>query len=429
MSEVHAEPAQSPARRMAWMTLLVLTGLNLLNYLDRYVLSALVTELEHAPADGGLGLTSTEAGWLYSGFIIVYMCASPIFGALADRYSRGRLLGFGVALWSVATAAGALAGGFGTLLLSRVWTGVGEAAYATVAPSVLADHFDEKKRSRALAVFNSAIPIGAALGFVTAGLVLQYAGWREALLVAGAPGLILALVFVWLPEPRRGAADAPRKGAVRSAPDFRKSLGILRRPPFLLCSLGYAAQTAGFGALGFWAPSYLELGKGMSNSQATTTFGLLIVTTGFIGSIGGGCLGDWWRARNPNGLVLTCIWSTLLAIPGILLSILAHDPFLVWAGLALGSVALVASVGPVNSQLVNLLDARERATGMALAILVLHLFGDVPSVPFVGWLEDHASFDIAFGFIPLVLLLAAGLWGLALRAGGNPGSVQTPVHQ
>lgn len=414
---------------MALATLLVLTGINLFNYLDRFVLSALVTELEHSPADGGLGLTSTEAGWLYSGFIIVYMCASPVFGALADRFSRARLLGFGVALWSIATAAGALAGGFGTLLLSRIWTGVGEAAYATVAPSVLADHFSEKQRSRALAVFNSAIPVGAALGFVTAGIVLKYAGWREALLVAGGPGLLLALAFIWLPEPRRGAADAPHANAPKRAPDLRHSLGILSRPAFLLCSLGYAAQTAGFGALGFWAPTYLEKAKGMSNSEATTTFGLVIVTTGFIGSIGGGWIGDWWRARHRNGLLLTCISTTLLAIPGVVLCILAHEALLVWAGLALGSLALVASVGPVNSQLVNLLDARERATGMALAILVLHLLGDVPSVPLVGWLEDHTSFDIAFGFIPLTLLVAAGLWSVALRVGASPASAVSPAHR
>ena len=183
--------------------LVVLTLLNLLNYLDRFVLASLVESLKASE----LHLSDKQLGALATGFILVYMLTSPIFGTLGDRKQRPRLLAIGVGIWSLATALGGFARSFAGLFTARASVGVGEAAYGTIAPAMLADHFPIERRGRIFAIFFAAIPIGSAAGYVLGGLADQKFGWRSAFFIAGAPGLVLALLCLLLPDPPRGAQD------------------------------------------------------------------------------------------------------------------------------------------------------------------------------------------------------------------------------
>jgi MFS family permease len=397
------------------VTLAALTSINLFNYVDRFVLSALFTDLEKPVVDGGLALTKAQQGELYSAFIIVYALTSPIFGVVGDRWKRMWLIGGAVALWSVATAAGGFAIGMASLLVARACTGVGEAAYASIAPSVISDLVPRASRGRALAIFNAAIPIGAALGFMLGGLMVVDYGWRTALMVAGVPGMVLAFWVFFLKEPARGALDPEQ-------PTQRESLRVvarnLTRKQFVLPVLGYVAQTAGFGALAIWAPSYLEQAKGISPEAATTTFGAVIVVTGLLGTIAGGWLGDRWLRRDRRALLWTCAFSSVLAVPCVALVPFVDAGALMWTLVALGSFFLVMSVGPINAQIVNVLRPTERATGIAVSTTLIHLLGDVPSVPFIGWLADEftptlgaaPAFDRAFLVIPLCIAAGAVIW-------------------
>src|SRR5436309_5665444 len=135
-----------PARVARW-GLIVLTLVNLFNYLDRFVVSSLVESLKRSE----LHLSDVQLGALATGFIVVYMLTSPIFGALGDRRGRPRLIAAGVAVWSLATALGGLARGFVTLFVARSTVGVGEAAYGTVSPAMLADYFPIERRGRVFA--------------------------------------------------------------------------------------------------------------------------------------------------------------------------------------------------------------------------------------------------------------------------------------
>src|SRR5262249_25855223 len=182
----------------------ILTFINLFNYLDRYVVASLVESLRKSE----LSLTDAQAGFLVTGFVIVYMLTSPLFGTLGDRRARPRLLAFGVGIWSLATALGGFARSFAGLFAARAAVGVGEAAYGTIAPALLAASFPLEKRRRGLAIFFAAIPIGSAAGYVLGGLIDQRYGWRNAFFVAGTPGLVLALLCLGLKDPPRGAEDA-----------------------------------------------------------------------------------------------------------------------------------------------------------------------------------------------------------------------------
>src|SRR5712664_1136941 len=194
--------------------LAILAFINLFSYLDRYVLAGVLESLKHSD----LGLSDANLGSLMSGFLIVYTLLAPVFGALGDRRSRPRLIAIGVACWSFATALSGFAGSYLALLAARASVGVGEAAYVTIAPSLLSDYFPVRQRGRVMAIFFCAIPVGSALGYVVGGLVDKHYGWRAAFFVAGTPGLLLAALCLLLRDPPRGVqdTDAARPGAGQS---------------------------------------------------------------------------------------------------------------------------------------------------------------------------------------------------------------------
>src|SRR5271154_7159298 len=184
--------------------LAILAFINLFSYLDRYVVSGVLESLKHSD----LGLSDTNLGSLMSGFLVVYTLLAPVFGALGDRGSRPRLIAIGVACWSFATALSGFAVNFLTLFAARACVGIGEAAYVTIAPSLLSDFFPIRLRGRVMAIFFCAIPVGSALGYVVGGLVDKSYGWRAAFFVAGVPGLVLAALCLFLRDPPRGSQDA-----------------------------------------------------------------------------------------------------------------------------------------------------------------------------------------------------------------------------
>ncbi|MGH9366466.1 MAG: MFS transporter, partial [Thermoanaerobaculia bacterium] len=192
--------------RAARLGLVVLTLLNLFNYLDRFVISALVESLKRSE----LALSDTQLGSLASAFLLVYMLASPPFGVLGDRGPRPRLLALGVGIWSLATALGGFARSFAGLFAARAAVGVGEAAYGSIAPALLSDYFPARLRGRVFAIFFAAIPVGSAAGYILGGLADQRFGWRAAFWIAGLPGLLLALLCLALPEVGRGRGQESR---------------------------------------------------------------------------------------------------------------------------------------------------------------------------------------------------------------------------
>src|SRR5215472_2927360 len=164
-------------RRAAYYGLVVVTLLNFLNYIDRYILAAVLPRMQSE-----LSLTNTQAGLLATAFLFAYFITSPIFGALGDRLSRTRLMAVRVSAWSVATAATGIMWGFVQLMIARSCVEVGEAAYATISPALLSDYFPRSQRGRAFAIFYVAIPVGAASGYLLGGVGRASVGLARGLL-------------------------------------------------------------------------------------------------------------------------------------------------------------------------------------------------------------------------------------------------------
>src|SRR5277367_6103802 len=317
------DPTQKSWLHSAGFGLAVLSFVNLFSYLDRYVLSALIESLKHSD----LALSDTNLGFLMPAFLVVYTLTAPVFGALGDRRSRPRLIALGVACWSFATALSGFAVNYLTLFAARAAVGVGEAAYVTIAPSLLSDYFPARQRGRVMAIFFCAIPVGSALGYVVGGLVDKHYGWRAAFFVAGIPGLLLAALCLLLRDPPRGVQDSDAAGAAAAvspaaadtAPEnLRKETWaaygrLMHNRPYVLTILGYAAYTFAVGGLAYWMPAFLERARGIPRSEATISFGTIVVITGFIGTFVGGWVGDYCAKYSQQAYLWLSAIATLIA--------------------------------------------------------------------------------------------------------------------
>jgi MFS family permease len=393
---------RSAAPSGATFAVVILTGMNLLNYIDRYVPSA-VKDLFKAD----LKLTDAQTSLPLSAFVIVYMLASPVFGALADRVSRTRLIAAGVALWSVATAAAAFTTTFWGFLLARALVGVGEAAYATLAPPLLSDFFSAEKRNRVLTVFYVAIPVGAAIGFTLGGYLGAHYGWRDAFLICGLPGILVSGLALLIRDPGRSASDpAP------VATTWPKAVRVLiASPTYVYAVAGYVAVTFAAGGMADWFPVYLSRVRGMDTAAAGSTVGMVTVVGGLFGTGLGGWFAERIKRRTRQPYLAVSAVSMVLAAVCATIALLVPDVRVSVAFIGVAQFFLWFYNGPINTLIANAVDANLRARAFALAILCIHLLGDAISPPIIGFVSDQAgSLVPGVLLVPVFMAIGAGIW-------------------
>lgn len=405
-------------RQPATLSLAFLTGLNLLNYLDRNVLPAVLASLQ---AD--LRLNDSQVGRINTMFMVGYFFTSPLFGYLGDRFARKWLIAFGILFWSIGTTMTGFAVGLGALLAYRVLVGLGEASYATLAPAWLSDLFPAARRNNALTIFYVAIPVGSALGYLTGAASLHFSGsWRAGFWWAGAPGLVLAAALLFLREPARGEADARASGEP-AAPEPKPGPADIARlfliGDFNLVLLGYTAYTFALGAFAFWAPSFLARTHGIALEKASLFFGGALVVTGLLGTLLGGFAATAWQRRFRAGYATLLFGSILAAAPVAAAAFLTPDAALAKILLVVSMFLLFLPTGPINTLIVESVPTMLRASAMAASIFVIHLLGDFWSPEIVGRLSDHYAaggrpeegLRRAVLLLPAMLAVGAVFWG------------------
>jgi len=285
------------------------------------------------------------------------------------------------------------------LCLVRSVVGVGESSYSTITPSLIADYFPPHRRATALGVFQAAIPMGFALGYVVGVVLASFFGWRMAFMIVGVPGLITA-AFVWrLREPIRGASDAHAASPITKNPEqstqsfLATSLQILRNRDWLLSTAGYTALTFVLGAFGTWANILLVRDKGMTVQGAGITLGIVTLAAGAAGTFGGGWLADKLITRKSNAYFLVCAASSLLGIVPTFIALASGTSWIFIPAIFLTVLFLFINNAPFHAILINSVPAFVRATAVALNIVIIHIMGDVISRFGVGVLSDslHAG--------------------------------------
>lgn len=383
----------------------LLTGLNLLNFLDRWLIAAVSPDIKRE-----LHLSDWHTGIVLNAFLVGFMITSPVFGRMGDVLPRKWLIAGGVAVWCGATAASGLMSTFVTLVAARVLVGIGEASYASLSPTILDDLTPASRKGRVFAIFFSAIPIGSALGFVLGGQLDAHYGWRNAFFIAGGPGLLLVLACMWMAEPERVRPKDP-------LPILRALRELAACPRYVWAVLGAIPQTAVLGCFGSWAPHYLERRFQMSTADADGKFGIVIVVTGFVGTF----LGGYWNdaRKHPDRMrssMMVCTITAFVACPFCLVSLVAPTPALFFVFNFLAQLAIWASFAPYNAVILGSVPPELRATAMALGIFATHAFGDLPVIPLVGLLSDRLG-SLAEAMLTLPLLMGAGAatWVVAAR--------------
>jgi MFS transporter, Spinster family, sphingosine-1-phosphate transporter len=386
-----------------------LTGLNALNYLDRYVGAATLPLML-----ASLAISDAAGGLLQSAFILTYAIVCPFIGWAGDRSPRMRLAAAGVFVWSAATVASGLAPTYSVLLLARAVVGVGEASYAVVTPSLLSDCYPPERRARVLGIFYAAIPVGSALGYVVGGLVGEHFGWRAAFFVAGAPGVALAFVLLALPEPRRGASDT----AVAATTPLSLSASLhalLARRSWVSNTVAQVIYTFAMGGLATWMPTYFVRERGIPLATAASTFGLILVAAGFLGTLLGGRLSDALARRVGGAHFVLSGWSLVGSIVFTLPAVLAPSPMIFWPATFVTLLLLFMNIGPLNAAMANVLPPDLRARGFAVTTGVMHLLGDAASPWLIGVASDAVGLTLPV-LVTGALLVVAGVVLLLDRA-------------
>jgi predicted MFS family arabinose efflux permease len=388
--------------------LAVLTGLNFLNYLDRFIPAAVLPDMSAA-----LRMSGTQSGSLQFAFILTFAIFSPLFGWLGDRRTRFTLAAIGVFIWSAATVASGLATNYGLLLAARGVTAVGEASYTVITPSLISDYYPVERRGRALAVFYAAIPIGSAVGFLLGGAINAHWGWRAAFFVAGAPGAALAATLLMFRDPVRGRFDAVKTHAPQAV---RDTLAALRaRPSYIYNTVGQIIYTFTVGGLAFWMPTYFVEVRKLSTANADFLFGLVLVGAGFGGTLIGGLGGDALARRRPDGHFIVSGVAFVASLPFTLLAVLHPSPAIFWPAMFMTLLLFFINTGPLTAAMANVLPPELRASGFAVNTTAIHVLGDAPSPLLIGFVKDRVGLGPPV-IVTGLLVVIAGLVLLAGRA-------------
>jgi predicted MFS family arabinose efflux permease len=393
-------------RRSPAAILTALTGLNLLNYVDRNMTGAVLPLIVR-----DFHMSGFRSGLLGSLFMIVYVIVSPVAGWLADHRARLRLAAVGVLIWSVATIASGLAPAFVVLLMARAASGIGEATYAVVTPSLLSDSYPKQKRGSALAIFFAALPVGTALAYVIGGNIGPAYGWRAAYLVVCIPAVILCVVLFLLEEPKRGVQDG---GAVPVPVSLKASLRALaERRSYLYNTAAQAIFTFTLGGMALWVPTFLSQERDIPLATANNWFGILLVISGISGTLVGGHVGDALARRFRSAHFTFSAVATLLAVPFISVAIHSHSQWVLWPCTFIGLFLLFLITGPLQAAMMNVLPSNLRGRGVAVYTVVIHAFGDALSPPLMGLAKDHVGLELPM--LGAILMLAVS--GMLLLAG------------
>lgn len=387
-----------------------------INFIDRSILSILLEPIKYE-----LELSDSELGFLGGlAFALFYATLGIPIAALADRWSRVKVLALAMVIWSLMTAICGMASNFIQLLLARIGVGVGEAGASPASHSLISDYFPIETRATALSIYALGIPIGSMIGNFVGGWGAQELGWRATFYLVGLPGVLVALlIWMTLREPPRGLSDAKTANAVPMienvpAPSMAEVFKYLWAKRSFR-HIGFAAGLhafAGYGA-GTWNAPFLIRSHEMPLAEVGGWLAL-ISGIGAIGTFAGGFLGD--RLSDRRGDRRWYLWvsgiATIVMVP---FQVVAY----MYDGLptALGCLFIVSIfggmyLGPSFAMTQALVTLRMRAVASAILLFMLNIIGMGLGPYFVGIASDilEPSYGIDALRFALLLAVIANTW-------------------
>lgn len=369
MTAIAGESADAVRRRYV---LLLLFMVSMFNYIDRTIISIL-----QIPIKQDLGLTDAQLGALTGlSFALFYSTLSLPIARWADRTIRTRIIAGALAVWSAMTALTGFATGYVSLVGFRIGVAIGEAGSIPASQSIIADLYPPRSRATVMALWGLSLPAGMTFGYLCAGALAEAIGWRMTFAVIGIVGLLLApLVFLTMPEPRRGRFD-PAAAAAALQPPMSvvwKTLWHLRSYRLLLLA-GALHGYAQYAILSWMAPFYTRVFE-MSLSQVSVWLAVISGLGSAAGMYLGGRLSDYYGARDPRGRLRAVAITLLIGVPCALTQFLADSLTVSLIFGVIAAMLITSYYGPIVAVPQLLVPPSMRAFTNAVVLLVFNLIG------------------------------------------------------
>ena len=380
------------SRGRAYATVAILLTVNLLNYMDRYTVAGVLSDIQKA-----YGLSDSSDGLLQTVFILTYMVCSPIFGYLGDRYTRKYIMAGGIFFWSCVTLGCSFVDKEHKVFffLLRALVGIGEASYSTIAPTLIADLFVGGLRTRMLMVFYFAIPVGSGLGYIVgANIASVLNDWHWSLRFTPPFGMLCVILILFvLKEPQRGQSEGGRN--LHNTSFLNDLKYLLKNKSFVLSTLGFTCVAFVTGALALWAPLFMQRSINVQSRNVepniiSLTFGGITIAAGFIGVFLGAETSRRLKSINPRADPLICAFGLLTCTPFLFLAIFTsrYHTTITWILIFCGEVCLCLNWSIVADMLLYCVIPTRRSAAESVQILLSHALGDAGSPYLIGVMSD-----------------------------------------
>ena len=410
-----------------WYVLCILTLCHTLSLVDSKLPFILLEDIKR-----DLGASDTAIGFITGpAFSVVFALLAFPLARIADVHSRKRVLGFCVLAWSAFTAAAGLARTATQLVFSRVGVALGEAGCVPAAHSMIADYFAPNSRAIAISVFMAGAVFGTAIALAAGGWVAQHHGWRDALYVVGACGLILsAVMFLTVKEPHR-------QSPVPDTPTATLAAGygsMLRNRVILHSVIGGTLLCLALGSISAWQPAYVQRHFGLDVGTAGWTLGLASLVVGLLGTLLGGVVNDV-LGRRRGGSGYKFLAASFGAAAMLRVGSFCVDDYTVFLVVSSASTfLLVFYLGPTFATVQSLVQPQHRSRASALLAFACNGVGIAGGAFLTGLFSDwfspafgHGSLRIAMLILSVPLLPGAWHYWLGGRALAAPAHVEVVV--
>jgi MFS family permease len=398
------------SKRYSNYVFMLLFMLYLFDYADRMVVNSMFTSIQKDWL-----ISDTQCGWLVSViYLAIGILTFPV-SILVDRWSRTKTIGIMAIVWSLATALCAITGNYVQLFMARILIGFGEAGYAPGGSALISGMYPLEKRSKMMGLWNASIPLGSAIGVGMGGIIAQTLGWKHAFGIVAVPGLIIAILFLFVKDYKTVDLSFIDKSNNRIKMEKKDMIReFLSKPSVLYTYFGMAAVVFVTTAIIVWLPKYFEIERHMQPKTAGSLAGAVMLLA-LIGAPLGGQLIDKWRQSEPRARLLFPALSTLVS--GILLFIAlailkGTGQLIVLFVFGIFIMTFIAGAAAVTQDVIH---PGLRATSYAIAVAVQNLLGSFTAPIILGKISDLSNIKTALSILPFVLMIGALLFYLGSR--------------
>ena len=384
--------------------------LYLFDYADRMVVSSMFTSIQK-----DWFISDTQCGWLVSViYLTIGLLTFPV-SILVDRWSRTKTIGLMAIVWSVATAVCALTGNYIQLFMARTFIGFGEAGYAPGGSALISGMYPIDRRSKMMGLWNASIPLGSAIGVTMGGIIAHYLGWKHAFGIVALPGLIIAVLFLFVKDYKTvdlSFIDKSKNKIIMEKKDMVRE--FIAKPSVIFTYFGMAAVVFVTTAMIVWLPKFFETGNKIQPQTAATLAGAVMMLA-LIGAPLGGFLTDRWRKTEPRARMLFPAITTLIS------SLILFVAFFLLKGngqiavLFLFGIIIMMFIAGAASVTQDVIHPGLRATSYAIAVAVQNLLGSFTAPIVLGKISDLSNIKTAMGILPFVLIIGSSLFYIGSR--------------